>query len=178
MTRPDIEVAPYCEVDGIRTFTDTFIAGIYARMIDDGVADLVFYDGSVRSPKAFVDLLKGSVSYVIFLHELPAGVAWINRLQSRWGQFNFCCFSHVWGRDSVAVGRYAVKTLIHQQDNQGTYIWDAFLGIMPVCNTYACGYVLKCGGKKIGVLPNGCWFADEKISKDALLVSYTREDAG
>jgi len=48
-----VDILTYCETDGIKTFRDSFIMGLYDRMVKDGTAKTVFYAGHVTTRDHF-----------------------------------------------------------------------------------------------------------------------------
>jgi hypothetical protein len=177
----DIKLIPYCEVDGIRTFSDSEIAELYDRMEMDNTANTVFYDRAVTNRAGFVVLMKepGTYLYVIMRDEIEGvveklGVVWLNRVKYRRAHLHFCLFSNAWGKGSVDIGRQVVERLINMKSGEGEYLFDAFFGIIPWVNTDAIRYVKECRARIICNLPCSSWNGVTKTNEAGILFQYLR----
>jgi len=177
----DIRLVPYCEIDGIRSFSDSEIAELYDRMEKDGSAEAVFYDRSVQNRSGFVALMRspGTYLYVIIAEDVVGvtdmiGIVWLNRVERKRAFMHFCPFSNVWGEKSVEMGKETVRRLINMKAGKGEYLFDVFYGIVPVANARAIKYAEACGGKVICSLPCGSWNGAEKANEPGVFIQYLR----
>lgn len=177
----NIRLVPYCEIDGIRSFSDSEIAELYDRMEMDGIAETVFYDRSVQSRAGFVVLMRKPDTwlYVIMAQggegtPEKLGIVWLNRIEFKRAYLNFCLFSNAWGKKSVEIGKEAVGRLISMKDGKDGYLFDVFYGITPMVNTGAIKYAEACGGRAICNLPCGSWNGAEKANEAGVFIQYLR----
>ena len=148
-------IIPYRANDGIPTFTDSFIKGLYRRAADEGLADLVFYDGFCRSEEDFLNMMKfGHNSlFVVALEDGIAGVVWLNNFEARSAQFHFCFFNSLRGKNALREGKDIVCELLYMENNGP--VFDLLTGVVPVANVSANRWCRMIGFGVLGVLPNG-----------------------
>ncbi|WP_320008453.1 hypothetical protein [Maridesulfovibrio sp.] len=169
------EMFPYMEWDGVRTYPDRYMAGLYQQCVDEGHAEIVFYEGTVRNAAEFVAALKKSVCWVVLKDDVAVALVWLNRQEGRfarmhWVVFNTCPRKHIF-----EMGLFVNNCILHMKDKDGNYVYDMLLGLIPVRNKVAIKFVEKCGGKICGEVPNGAWIAREGKSENVALISLTRE---
>ena len=174
----EIKILPYIEQDGIRTLRDSEVMGLFDRMEAEGRLDIVFYSGEIRDREDFLHIMKHGENRLMALMAdgEPAGFCWLNRFQNHTAQVHFCFFDGYRGRSAVEIGRYALQRLISFKDREGNYIYDAFLGYLPVFNRPGIEFVRQCGAKVLGVVPNAVWVAARQRSEDAAAIYYVRGD--
>jgi hypothetical protein len=172
----DFTIVPYCKIDGVRNYSDTFIMDLYTRMQNDGTARSVFMGSSVNNRSSFLSMAKdkGCFLYILYAGDDLAGVVWLNRQQYRWAQFHFCTFKEVWGRKTVALGKYVLHKLINMGNGE-EFFFDMFVGIIPSSNRVGLSYVQKCGGVVSGTLPYGVFNPSTGKSEEATIITLTRE---
>ena len=185
MTRSKIHVAPYHEINGMRTFTDSFIMLLYNRIHDEG-HDHVFKDGTIRDDLEFLDVMKHSntLLYVLSVDtgsatgpEL-AGIVWLNRFENRTARMHWCTFRGTSIQDKIEMGRCTLDHLIHTGDiDNGGYLFDALIGYLPEKNKAALEFVKACGGHVGGRVPNLIWDAVNERSEPGIIIYYVRGDS-
>jgi len=150
-----LKLIPYCEIDGVRTFSDSYIREVYARMESEGTTGIVFCDGTIVSSDDFLQTMKYGENelYFLFDRETLMGMCWLNRFESRFARFHFNLFSDAWGANSVVYGKWTVDKLLYRKN--GDYCFDMFVGHVPSWNVRAINYVKKLGAKVLGELPHG-----------------------
>ena len=170
-----IEVIPYLEFDGIRTFRDSDIMELYTRMEKDGTAPTVFSDGAINNADEFLAIMKNgnNMLYVIFVDGERSGVIWLNRFEARFARCHWCLFSNQWGEHSVEIGRYTLQTIIRDKAPDGSYFQDMLMGIIPSSNKRAIEYCEKCGGTIQGEIPFAALSEGKSVS--GTVIYYTRE---
>lgn len=168
-----LKIIPYTATDGVPTFTDSFIKGLFHRMEEEDAAGAVFYDGSVTCADDFLKTMKfgkNSLFVVEFQGKL-AGCVWLNNFEVRRADFHFCFFSPLQGRDAIEAGREIVSELLTMTKDNGEYIFDLFVGLTPTTNRAAIRWCRRMGFSTLGVLPAGAWDAASGKSVPGL-VSY------
>jgi len=173
MKNHKIQIVPHL-LGTERHFSDVALSNFYMQMQSEDTADLVFIDGSVQSADEFTQAMHKAFFYLITVNDIPAGMIWLTRRQSRWAQFNFVSFKWTWGKLTTKIGRFALRKLINLADDQG-YLFDAFLGVTPLRNRLACNFLKKMGWKELGVMENGVYNFKSGKSESALFSYFTRE---
>jgi hypothetical protein len=171
-----LRLVPYIAVDGIMTFPDSAIMSLYDRMVEDRTHEVVFYAGHITDREFFLRYMKrpGVMLFALVMNKDHIGFTWLDGIEDRTAYLHFCLFSEYWG-DTVEIGTYALNLLMNMQGKDG-YVFDLFKGIVPVWNAHAVDFAVKCGGKKLGVLPNAVWNAAKNKSEDAVFIYYTRSE--
>lgn len=169
-----IKIIPYCEVDGIRTYKDSEILGLYDKIKESGRAGVVFYDGGIKDREGFLSYMKHGDNSVYIVEEDGEiiGLSWLNMFRHKTAYLHFC-FTCEWGK-AVEAAKIGLAALITMRDAGGRYLFDMFMGAPPLFNKHAIAFVKACGGKSLGVLPNAVWIADRNKSEDAELIYFTR----
>jgi hypothetical protein len=175
---PVVTIMPYCEVDGIRLFTDTEVKGFYNRIERDGLKEIVFPHGDILSAQDFLQEMKSgrSLLYVVYADKLQAGLIWLNRFESKTCRVHFTSFSESWGMDTVHIGREAIKQILYMTSADGCYVFDALLGLTQADNVRAIRWLEKVGLKKVGTIPNALWNANQQMSVPGTLMYLTRQE--
>lgn len=170
-----VDLLPYTEIDGIPTMTNSFIEGLYRRMQEDGTADTVFYDGTVRDAAGFLRKMRyeNIALYAVYADRELAGVLWLNGFEGRFARCHWCVFSPYWGKGSVEIGKASLRQILALTEGGGRHLYDMLLGVLPSSNERAVAYCLKCGGKRAGAVPN-LVYMDGK-SAEGTIIYYTRE---
>ncbi len=103
----NLKIIPYTEVDGIKTFRDSDILDLYGRMVKDGTADTVFYEGTVSTREEFLASIKnrGTLLFILKVDDKIVGFTWLNRFENRTAHNHFVAFSEVWGKETVEIGK-------------------------------------------------------------------------
>lgn len=169
---------PYCEVDGTMNYADSFIMGLYDRMVEEGTAKGVFSGSGINCAKSFLKMAQSGsgnvLFFILYVDSEPAGIAWLNRFQYKWAQFHFCTFKWAWGRKTVELGKFTLQKLL-TMNSEGNYFFDMFVGIIPSSNRVGLAYVQKCGGVVSGTLPYGVYDQATGKSEEATIITLTRE---
>lgn len=155
----DVNLLAYTAIDGIPTMTDSEVMGLYGRMEEDGTADTVFYDGSVRSAEDFLNAMKKGLNrlFMVSIDRGVSGVIWLNDFEVRRAAFHFCFFSNAWGKDLVKAGKKCVIYLLNMENGDEYPIFDALTGLVPIINERANEWCLKMGFSVLGTLPKASW---------------------
>ena len=170
-------IIPYIELDGIRTFDDTYIRGLYRQMVEDGTADTVFMDGCITDEEGFLNMFKygGNNLFVLTEDKRPVGITWLNGCKKNTATAHFCMFKCIWGKNSVDVGKQTIQWLLNLKDETGRYYHDVITGVTPAKNRFAVGYIQKIGMNIVGEIPGLTWIAADGESSPAIISYITRE---
>ena len=175
-----MKITPYIEIDGIRTFTNTFIKSVYSRMVDEGTDRIVFSDGTVNTPEDFLAIMKYGQNY-LFVVENEAdlsAIMWFNRVRYKTCYAHFCGFNGSIGVGSVDIGRFAIDHLLGVTDDFGKPCFETVLGLIPSWNIVGIKWLKKVGLIEIGKIPNALWDEKENKSVEGTLLHITREILG
>jgi hypothetical protein len=151
----------YTAIDGIVSFKDSFIRGLFERMQDEDLVDRVFYDGYTNSTDEFLKMMKFGSNrlFVIEFNGNIEGFCWLNNFSSRRGEFHFCFFSGLRGKDAVDVGKAVVTELLYMEDSSGNPIFDLLFGMTETENIPAGRWCVAMGFETLGILPSAVWNA-------------------
>ncbi len=165
----DYKLLSYTAFDGIPTFPDSFIRGLFERMQAENLVDSVFHEGTVRTADEFLRIMKynQNILFVIEFKGKIEGCCWLNNFGVRTGNFHFCFFSGLRGQDAVDVGRAVVIELLNMTDNGGNPIFDLLYGFVETENFPAMRWCRHMGFETVGVIPSVAWNAKKKQSVPA-----------
>ncbi|OEU65410.1 MAG: hypothetical protein BA863_17890 [Desulfovibrio sp. S3730MH75] len=170
-----INLLPYCEQDGIRNLSDSFIENLYFRAEEEELTDMVFMDGSLSDSRTFLEDMKTrSHLFVIVCGDEAAGFTWLNHFQHKTASVHFCLFRDFWGAKVKAIEQASLKSLLHLQDEHG-YLFDMLTGNVPKKNRAACRRVRRSCMTVMGELPYGYFDAAQGESIPSMLSYATRE---
>ncbi|MBI9113168.1 hypothetical protein [Maridesulfovibrio ferrireducens] len=175
MTDEIISLFPYCELDGVRTLPDSFVENLYLRAEEEGLADMVFMDGSLNDSRRFLEDMKTrSHLFIILDGDEAAGFTWLNHFQQRTAYFHFCLFRDFWGAKVKGLEQASIKHLLHLKDDNG-YLFDMLLGNVAKKNRAACRRAKQSCMTIMGELPYGDFDASTGESIPSILSYVTRE---
>jgi hypothetical protein len=164
---------PYTTVDGIPTFKDSDILGLYRRVYEEGLGDQLFYDGSIKDEQQFLQLMKspGAILHVVLApDDHPVAMWWLNRLERTHATCHFTLFVELFGtKDRVPIGKEAMRICF---DHLG---YEVIMGMTPSDNKFALGYARKVGFKEVGEVPHYLW-SKEGHSITCTMQYITRKD--
>ena len=169
----EVKLLPYCEVDGIRSFTDSEIGYIYTMLEKEGKAEAAFCDGSVKSNPDFIQFMKyDSKLWVVIIEKKVVGIAWLNNFGHNiaWGHFAFFKSTH----NTVKLYRETMRQLIFLEDTNG-YVFSTLMGWVSSKNKIAIDMVKQAGMIKVGEIPNATYDYFDGKTYDAALFYITRE---
>jgi hypothetical protein len=175
----EYKITPYIEIDGIRTFPDSYIKGIYSRMVDEGSAPIVFFGGEIRTPEAFLTSMKyRSYLFVIESESGLAAILWLNKILHKTCYAHFCGFNGSLGKGSVDIGRFAMNHVFGVKDDYDKPCFETVLGLIPSRNVIGVKWLKKVGLVEIGKIPNALWSEDKNRSVEGTLLHITKEILG
>lgn len=156
-----MKLLPYSAIDGIATFPDSFIRGLFGRMQEEGLADIVFYDGEATNADDFLRIMKfqsNMLTVIEFQGEI-AGLYWLNNFEQRKAEFHFCFFENLRGGSALQAGEKIRSALFSMKDKDGEPLFDLFYGLTEVENKPAQKWCERMGFEFLGILPSALWNA-------------------
>lgn len=175
MTTQKPAILPYCHFNGIPTLRDSELLGLYHRMAAEGSASAAWPYGPERWMMEMKE--RRSLLYVVMVDESPGGMLWLNDFRGKYAHVHLVVFREFHGRDHVEKGRFAVQSVLQGKDALGRYAFDGFVGMIPEWNRVAVAYALRCGFRKVGVVPFGHYNIDEDRSEAAVMLAIGRGDS-
>ena len=176
----EYKITPYIEIDGIRTFTDTFIKSLYSRMVDEGVAPTVFFDGGIKSSESFLGFMKYGQNYLFVIENETdlAAILWLNRILDKTCYAHFCGFNGSLGEGSWEIGQFAMRHVFGVKDDSDRPCFETVLGLIPSWNAIGIKWLKKVGLVEIGKIPNALWDESQNKSVEGTLLHITKEILG
>lgn len=171
-----VKIVPYCHVDGVPTYKDSEVRKFFARIVRDGLKDIIFHAGDVTTENQFLARMKASTTsmYVVYADDIEAGLIWLTHFEGKSCRVHFTSFSEVWGMDTVSIGRDAIRQVLYMRDASGDYVFDVLLGLIPAQNIRAVKWLAKVGLVQACMIPNALWNGDESIP--GTLLYLTRKE--
>lgn len=173
-----VRIIPYTRVDGVPTYKDSEIKGFFKRIVRDGLKDIVFHAGDIRTPQDFLKEARDSrrmILYVVYAGNLEAGLIWLTHFEARTCRCHFTSFSETWGMDTVSIGRAAISQVMYGKAAGGEYLFDVLLGLTPSANIRAIRWLEKVGLKKAGEVPSILWDDLHQKTIPGTLMYLTRD---
>ena len=167
-------ILPYCHIDGIPTLRDSALLGLYHRMIEEGSAPSAWPHGLERWMMEMKE--RRSLLYLVLVNHEPGGMLWLSDFRGRYAHVHLVVFKQFHGRGHVDKGRFAVLSVLNGKDALGRHVFDGFVGMIPTWNRVAIAYALRCGFKKVGVVPFGHYNVDADKSEPAVMLVLDRGD--
>ena len=89
------------KIDGIPSLRDSEILGLYDVMVDEGVADTIFFDGEVSSRDDFLEAMTNHNNNILYVLKADGELAiacWLNHFNGKTAQMHWTCFRKFWNR--------------------------------------------------------------------------------
>lgn len=168
-----IEIVPYLEINGCRTFPDDVVIKIFEKMVSDRTTKVVFYNGKTRTVQDFIRLLKSPENNVVFglVDGEVSGVAWLNEVNDNYGTAHFCIFKEAWGKCSTELGRAALNYWFSFKRDTGDPVLDVILGVTPSRYKNVLRFIESLGFKQIGEVPK-VLYVEETGERMSAIFSY------
>lgn len=172
----NVKIVPYCEVDGIRTMSDSFVRSLWERMEAEGKSR--FFSGSIYFKNAddFLREMKynSNMFYLVTCSGNNAGCFWLNYFQEKFCQVHYFFFREYWGK-TREIGIEVFDQILSWEDDQG-YALDMLIGLLDKKNSLAIKLAEKCGWQKSGELPMAKYDSNTKQSRPGIVMCLTREN--
>ncbi len=153
LTRNNIILIPYVEVNGSRLIPDDMIEKSWARALEQGLSLRVF--GANKPFPEILGMLKSRGNLPVFLFERgrpePIGWAWLNGLSQRYAFAHFLFLRESWGKHTMDMGRALVRYWFALGDPP---LLDVLIGNIPSSNKSAIGFVKRLGWSVVGEIPH------------------------
>ena len=168
----------YRDFDGSLSLTEAHLRWFWNILDEAGTLPVIFYeceDRSFDSFKALADM-EDQHFFFGFKDERPSGMFWLNGFSPR------SCFVHIasmpgyYGTGALRMARGGLRHLLTVTDASGGYLFDCIKGLIPVSNELACRVAVRAGFSRVGIIPQGAYFADEDKSTDAALFCAVRDN--
>ena len=148
------KLIPYVEKDGEWSIPDPLMLGIYNKMVEQNLIDIVFVNGTVRDEESWMRFIKNksNLIHVEGNEKFVEGIAWLNSFGHNYAFAHFCIFQEMWGKDTVPLGE---KTLTYwfSLNDRGNALLDVILCQLPTSNNFAVSYIKKLGFNILGEIP-------------------------
>lgn len=135
----------------------------FKKLHEDRLFDIVFYDGSVKIPSQFVDLMlgRGTVTLFIWDGNKPAAMVWLTCFQGRSALFNFSVFRNYF-KHRKKLADIVFDMILGSNTGEEPYL-KAVYGITPKPNRAAVGFAKSVGFKVLSELPYACEFKGKTV---------------
>ncbi len=128
--------------DGQGNIADAYWVTIWDKMVEQGLNDVVFCDGSITSAFEFITLMKKCLPTLWIKTEdnTPAALCWLANIDRGIGFSHFVFFKEMWGTgDCLGIAK-------DMQDFWYNIInINLILGVIPAFNTYAINFMSNLG---------------------------------
>jgi hypothetical protein len=174
---------PYGEVDGVRNMTDSYLAGLFARMKAEGLVERAFYDGSIRSAGEFIRMFRAPVNRLFLAGRGDdlGGIVWMTNFEGRMAQAHFCFFACSRGKSdfwALPLARFALSYMVGMKfPRSDEYITDVIVGVTPKTNRTAARFIERSGCTIACEIPHLCYLHYERRTVPGIVSHYTREAA-
>lgn len=166
----NLEMIPYTEVDGVRTFKDSQILALIDRAERDGVLPAIFYGDSRYTKHDFLNKVKRSENmelHVVYVDGEQAGWVLLDEIRWKHATGHFCTFKEFWGTHQlIEITKWVYATLLER--------YSVLIGIVPEDNMYANRFVEKAGFTRLGEIPR--YFHNQDRDVNGIMWCVTKEN--
>jgi len=156
--------------DGVGNIPDAMFRWFWDAMVEQGLAEVVFYSGLIVNADEFINLMKTHVAPTIGLDEdtlRPVFLAWLSDAADNHAFGHFCVLKDGRGY-KVEMGKEMVR---YWMDDLGL---DPLLGIVPSFNKPAIKYMRSLGAVFLGEIPK--LVRHNGVYKTAFFGYFSREE--
>lgn len=132
------------------------ILAVHTKLHEQGLLRAVFYDGTCRTPKEFVQFMRNpaTINYVVYDEETePAAIWWLADFSGAAARINFCVFRDFFP-DALDIGKNVCYICL---GGEKPYL-RALYGVTPKCNRAALSFIEKLGFRRLAELPHAIDF--------------------
>lgn len=153
----------YTVNDGIPSMRDSAIELAWEKLIESGCHYWMNYSGEIEGYSDFYEIATNpyNVFCLICKEDIPVAVCWVNDVVGRTGEVHFCTFKDIWGRETIAVGKFVLDCLGQS--------FRTLTGRTPTANSLACKFIQKIGMKKMCTIEGGWYNAYDDVMEDCIL---------
>lgn len=169
-------IVPYVMVNGSWTITDFMMEDVYWKMIDQGLADEIFYDGTIDEVSKFVNHMKKPLNSVVTSwYEAEGGtpiaaLGWLNHFGENHAMVHFCTFNEIAPRQKIELGKQVLAYWLNMKRPDKTPLFDVLIGLTPERYETVLKYIRMLGWKQLGTIPN--LIIHQKYGKIGGVISY------
>lgn len=176
MSKYNVEMQPYCEVDGCWTYSDREMKAFLDRMDADGNLEKAFVGWCDLDRDNIVRHFKRPdvVVYIVYVDGEVGALTWLDSLHGMSAQIHFCTFPDMSMRKRIAGGKYVINTLINETNENGEPVIDVITGITPTEFSTACRFVRLIGMKFACNIPGIVWNAKKQRGMEGQISYITR----
>jgi len=155
---------------------DIFLASLYQRTVDQGLAKTVYFEGLVNSYDDFIAMAKrkSTVMVFTFMGNDCVGYAWLSPISGNYAYPHFCFFKKVWGERARELGHLVLDHWFSFVDDSGGRLLDVLFGIIPIFNVSAQRFVADVGAVRLGEVP-GLFKTTDGVQKNAVIYYWVPE---
>lgn len=167
----NIEIEVYCKSRNNYNSSDTHLAHIYRRIVREKTLLTVFYDGSIKNTKDFINFFERENNELFFVNYngKEAGFFWLNRFVQKSAFITYCLYKDYWGKKSLEISQDCIKALFNKRDSHGDHLLDVLLGLTPSNNKLALKFLSKINMTIVGKIPGIIWDAKTEKTVDGVL---------
>jgi ribosomal protein S18 acetylase RimI-like enzyme len=161
--------------DGVPTFRDSALLGMYARAAAEGSLRWLNVEGDLPDGPAFLRAVKTAFYFAEVLRAgQSCGMVWLNRHEQRRAHVHFCFWHCVRGPVGRAIGRQVMARLTTLRQADGSYALDVIWGVVPADNRRAVAFLVRCGATVTGPIEKYVWDAATGCSRDGVHFHFCR----
>lgn len=173
----DFKIIPYMAIDGIPTFTNSEIMGIYDQMVSEGTEKKVFLDGLVTSRETFLNEIQSqdTLNFIVTNDGVRCALARITHFRQYTAHCHVLKLGDFKGQDVVASAKFTMKKLMHLKIGN-RYMVDVLYGLVPITNIPMLSLAKAMGMISIGIIPMAVYDYWESKSLDGVFMYCTRSE--
>lgn len=163
--------------------SDRILELFFLRLLASGRERASFYTRSRMCAYEFIEMVRMPENpwWLLTFNEDMAGMVYLTDIAGKSAMIHFCFLPIKELRaesgvpSPIAVGRFAVSSILHDTFPDGTNIMDVVAGKTPTWNKAAVKMIRQCGAQAAGEIPSACFSYDSKINSPGLITYFTRE---
>ena len=156
---------PLVKTDNGLSIPAEVMVGVWQQIVAEGKQDLLFYDGSVKNLKEWIDYIYNPQNHVVLIIDNLGHiyhVCWLNKFYQGHGFVHHC-----------SLGKYNRNTWPTLRDYwKSMEIINTVLGVTPVTNQAAVKLLRVIGWTELGVIPGLCYLAKESRHVGGVISFY------
>lgn len=163
-------ILPYIETKNGWSISDEHMEWVFTRMLKEGLVKKTFPGGRAVTHFEWMELVRSPINIVSLITDENGllAVSWLNGFERNHAWIHFCVFRTAWGKQSVEIGKLAVKSWF-----ENIPPLDVLLGRTPSDNRLAVAYIKKVGMRISGTLPM-IGFDIYRNKKTDIVLSYIK----
>jgi len=168
-----IEIVPYKEIDGIKTFSNTQIRRLYNMVLENGHG-VIFDTSNMQSEDEFLrEMNTNSYLYIIYYEGKPISFMWINNIYERMAYGNWCTFKGFSYDQKVTAMKRALDYLMDLRVDD-KHMFDCLVGHTASKLEGAIAFMESVGMVCVGEIPKLMWNHKTNKSEPGSILYYSR----